>query len=67
MHRSGCGAPAVRPLRHVAACWLLFDVGLDPAVVSTHLGHANAAFNLSRSVGVRGDLGTTVTAATEGW
>jgi len=28
-------------LRHVAACWLLFDVGLDPAVVSTLLGHAN--------------------------
>lgn len=54
-------------LRHVAACWLLFDVGLDPAVVSTLLGHANAAFTLSRYVGVRGDLSTTVTAATENW
>lgn len=48
-------------LRHVAACWLLFDVHLDPAVVATLLGHANAAFTLSRYVGVRGDLSTTVT------
>ena len=54
-------------LRHVAACWLLFDVGLDPAVVGALLGHANAAFTLSRYVGVRGDLSTTVTAATEDW
>ncbi|MGB3055589.1 MAG: tyrosine-type recombinase/integrase [Acidimicrobiales bacterium] len=54
-------------LRHVAACWMLFDVRLDPAVVATVLGHANAAFTLSRYVGVRGDLSTTVTAATEGW
>ncbi len=54
-------------LRHVAACWLLFDVGLDPAVAATLLGHANAAFTLSRYVGVRGDLSTTVTAATEDW
>ena len=54
-------------LRHVAACWLLFDVGLDPAVVSNLLGHANAAFTLSRYVGVRGDLSATVTAATEAW
>lgn len=54
-------------LRHVAACWLLFDVGLDPAVVAALLGHANAAFTLSRYVGVRGDLSTTVTAATEDW
>lgn len=54
-------------LRHVAACWLLFDVGLDPAVVATLLGHANAAFTLSRYVGVRGDLSATVTAATQDW
>lgn len=54
-------------LRHVAACWLLFDVHLDPAVVATLLGHANAAFTLSRYVGVRGDLSTTVTAATDDW
>jgi integrase len=54
-------------LRHVAACWLLFDVGLDPAAVSTLLGHANAAFTLSRYVGVRGDLATVATAATGDW
>ena len=54
-------------LRHVAACWMLFDVGLDPAVAASLLGHANAAFTLSRYVGVRGDLGATVTAATEDW
>jgi integrase len=54
-------------LRHVAACWLLFDVGLDPAVVSALLGHANAAFTLSRYVGVRGDLTSTVTTATDAW
>lgn len=54
-------------LRHFAACWMLFDVGLDPAAVSAMLGHANAAFTLSRYVGVRGDLATTATAATDGW
>jgi integrase len=54
-------------LRHVAACWLLFDVGLDPAVVATLLGHANAAFTMSRYVGVRGDLAAVVTSATEAW
>jgi integrase len=54
-------------LRHVAACWMLFDVGLDPAVTATLLGHANAAFTLSRYVGVRGDLGSVITAATESW
>jgi integrase len=73
---SEAGWPMKRPtaalwhphdLRHVAACWLLFDVGLDPAVVSSLLGHANAAFTLSRYVGVRGDLSATVTAATESW
>ncbi|MEO6629083.1 MAG: hypothetical protein ABIP03_11000 [Aquihabitans sp.] len=50
-----------------SACWMLFDVGLDPAVTSTLLGHANAAFTLSRYVSVRGDLSATATAATEGW
>lgn len=54
-------------LRHVAACWMLYDVGLDPAVAASLLGHANAAFTLSRYVGVRGDLSATVPAATEDW
>lgn len=38
-----------------------------PASVSTLLGHANAAFTLSRYVGVRGDLAATASAATDGW
>lgn len=54
-------------LRHVAACWMLFDVRMDPAAVSAMLGHATVAFTLSRYVGVRGDLAVTATAATERW
>lgn len=46
-------------LRHVAACWMLFDVGIDAATVSRMLGHANPAFTLSRYVGVR--LGAAAT------
>lgn len=51
----------------LAACWMLFDVGLVLAVASTLRDHANAAFTLSRYVGVRGDLSATVTAAIEEW
>ncbi len=40
---------------------------LDPAVVATLLGHANAAFTLSRYVGIRGDLNAVVTSATDDW
>jgi len=54
-------------LRHVAACWLLFDVRLDPAAVSRLLGHANAAFTMSQYVGVRGDLASVATTATDTW
>jgi len=67
MKRSTAAVWHPHDLRHVAACWMLFDVGLDPAVVATLLGHANAAFTLSRYVGVRCDLSATVTAATEDW
>ena len=42
-------------LRHSAACWMLFDLRWDPAVVALLLGHANANFTLTRYVGVRGD------------
>jgi hypothetical protein len=35
--------------------------------VSALLGHANAAFTLSRYVGVRGDLISRVTTATDAW
>lgn len=54
-------------MRHVAACWMLYDVGLEAPAVSAMLGHANTAFTLSRYVSVRGDLAATATAATDGW
>lgn len=28
-------------LRHVAACWMLFDLRLDAVVVARMLGHSN--------------------------
>lgn len=54
-------------LRHVAACWMLFDLGLDPAHVARLLGHANAAFTLSRYVGVRTGADSTTNDLTAGW
>ncbi len=54
-------------LRHVAACWMLFDVGLDPAVVADKLGHADPAFTMKRYVGVRGDADVAATRLTEDW
>lgn len=42
-------------LRHYAACWMLFDVGLDVAKVSRFLGHHSTSFTWNRYVGVRGD------------
>lgn len=54
-------------LRHVAACWMLFDLGLDPAVVAEFLGHADPSFTVRRYVGVRGDAHQTATAATDAW
>lgn len=54
-------------LRHVAACWMLFDVKIDPAVVSRMLGHANPAFTLSRYVGVRTGADAATNALTESW
>jgi integrase len=54
-------------LRHVAACWMLFDVGLDPALVAQMLGHANAAFTLSRYVGVRTGAHATANELTDRW
>lgn len=61
--------PLWRPhdLRHVAACWMLFDVGLDPAHVARMLGHATAAFTLSRYVGVRTGAEAVANGLTEGW
>lgn len=62
-------APLWRPhdLRHVAACWMLFDVGLDPAHVARMLGHATPAFTLSRYVGVRTGAEAVANGLTEGW
>jgi integrase len=54
-------------LRHTAACWMLFDLRLDPAVAALLLGHANANFTLTRYVGVRGDPRQQLTDSTESW
>lgn len=54
-------------LRHVAACWMLFDVRIDPAMASRMLGHANPAFTLSRYVGVRSGADAATNALTDGW
>ena len=54
-------------LRHVAACWMLFDLGLDPAVVADKLGHADPTFTIKRYIGVRGDPDTAAIAVTDGW
>jgi integrase len=54
-------------LRHVAACWMLFDLKLDPAIVADKLGHADPAFTIKRYVGVRGDADVAAKAATENW
>jgi len=54
-------------LRHVAACWMLFDVRMDPAVVSQMLGHANPACTLSRYVGVRSGADATTNQLMGSW
>lgn len=42
-------------LRHVAACWMLFDLKMDPGDVSLALGHATVEFTLRVYAGARGD------------
>jgi integrase len=54
-------------LRHVAACWMLFDLGLDPAVVAEKLGHADPSFTVKRYVGVRGDPDRAAMTVTDAW
>lgn len=54
-------------LRHVAACWMLFDLQLDPAVVAAKLGHADPSFTVKRYVGVRGDPDLAAMAVTDRW
>jgi hypothetical protein len=46
---------------------MLFDVGIDPAVVARMLGHATVAFTLSRYVGVRTGADGTANRLTEDW
>jgi integrase len=54
-------------LRHVAACWMLFDLRLDPAVVADKLGHADPSFTMKRYIGVRGDADAAAMAITDDW
>lgn len=57
----------VHDLRHVAACWMLFDLKLDAAVAARMLGHANPAFTLARYVGVRSGADAATNELTESW
>lgn len=54
-------------LRHVAACWMLFDLGLEPPVVAEFLGHADPSFTVRRYVGIRGNPEQAATLATDAW
>jgi len=54
-------------LRHVAACWMLFDLKLDPAVVADKLGHADPNFTIRRYIGIRGDADAAAKDVTEDW
>lgn len=46
---------------------MLFDLGLDAAIVAEKLGHADAAFTVKRYVGVRGDADQQATRLTDSW
>ncbi|MGH9229983.1 MAG: tyrosine-type recombinase/integrase [Acidimicrobiales bacterium] len=54
-------------LRHVAACRMFFDLGLDPAVVADKLGHAHPNFTIKRYIGVRGSPDTAAKPITDQW
>lgn len=54
-------------LRHVAACWLLYDLGLEPPVVAEFLGHSDPSFTVRRYVGIRGNPEEAATLATNAW
>ena len=64
---TGAARWSPRDLRHVAACWMLFDLGLDPAVVADMLGHAGPNFTITRYIGVRGNPDAAAMAVTDGW
>jgi hypothetical protein len=46
---------------------MLFDLGLDPAVVADELGHADPNFTIKRYVGVHGNPDTATMAVTDEW
>jgi integrase len=54
-------------LRHVAACWMLFDLKLDPAVVADKLGHADPNFTIKRYIGIRGNADLAAMTVTDDW
>ncbi len=64
---TGAAQWTVHDLRHVAACWMLFDLKLDPAVVAEKLGHADPAFTVKRYVGIRGNPDEQATRLTDDW
>ena len=64
---TGSAQWTVHDLRHVAACWMVFDLGLDAAIVAEKLGHADAAFTVKRYVGVRGDAVQQATRLSDSW
>jgi integrase len=64
---TGSATWTVHDLRHVAACWMLFDLKLDPAVVADKLGHADPSFTVKRYIGVRGDADAQAHDLTEDW
>lgn len=54
-------------LRHVAACWMLFDLKLDDAVVAEKMGHHSADYTRKTYAGTRGNVDEAVSALTEDW
>lgn len=46
---------------------MLFDLGLDAAIVAKKLGHADPSFTVKRYVGVRGDADVTAMQITDAW
>lgn len=54
-------------LRHVAACWMIFDLKLDVAVVAEKLGHHDPSFTMSAYVAPRGDADQAAMAITDEW
>lgn len=54
-------------LRHVAACWMIFDLKLDVAVVAEKLGHHDPSFTMSAYVAPRGDADRDAMVVTDEW